>query len=300
MNKKHKVDLLNNSENSKNSMKNTIALLSILVLFGTIGTAYAELSISSEVTDGTDYGYNQVITTISNVNGTEIDFKVQSFNGTNIVDIETMATDVFAWNHIKYHPSGTYTVLVTDDVSTATSTFYWINPDTESAPVVDPTVITVEVDKTQYTTGDIITIKGTVSPIVVTHNDDTIVELTFAHGEKIDRSNMHVKVDQSTGEFIYKTPKLELEYEHMGTVTAYVTYLDKTVETDFDLVEWKPTYKTKPIVEPTPEPIVEPSTDLEERVIQLEAENQLLKEKIEKLNRLVLEQLKIIVDWINN
>jgi len=79
--KKHKVDLLNNSENSKNSMKHLLFALSVLAVIS-IAPVYADnsLSITSEIGDN-DIGYTPIHTTYENVSGNSIKFQVQSSQG---------------------------------------------------------------------------------------------------------------------------------------------------------------------------------------------------------------------------
>lgn len=102
------------------------------------------LQVTAEIGEN-DIGYNPIITTFENVSGTSVLFQVQSFNGTTVFEVDRAVDETHSgtlyWNHINYHPTGIYTISVTDDVATASTTVNWVNPEPEIPPFGDGVLV---------------------------------------------------------------------------------------------------------------------------------------------------------------
>jgi hypothetical protein len=193
-------------------------------------------------------------------------------------------------------------------------------------PEVIPTVVTIQTDKTQYSHGDTMTFSGVASPVQEPDNRPDFVKdhsvnkvMIEIYQDEKTRSSKYLAIDEQ-GNYLFTTPEIEPTRHDMGTYTIKVTYLDQTAETDFDIIEWTPTYKTTPIPEPTPQPEHTPSgtdwqgkylevlsdfNEVSARAGELQSENNDLQQQIgdlektvDDLNAVIMEQLKVIYDWV--
>jgi len=123
-----------------------VFLATTIPAFADNSTNTEPLSVSAEIGDD-DYGYISTIITFANVTGTSVLIQAVSFNGTTVFEVDRAVDETHSgelyWNHIEYHPTGTYTFSVTDDVTTASDTINWDNSE--------PTGITLSVgSQTHY------------------------------------------------------------------------------------------------------------------------------------------------------
>lgn len=167
-------------------------------------------------------------------------------------------------------------------------------------PTVEPTVITVGTDKTQYSHGDTMTVNGTVS--LPTNRDVVMKVAKYPEQHISDISSVrYIDVDETTGKYSWISPPLEVDADHVGTYVLAIEYSGEIQYTEFEILEREPEYIPQTTTEPTPtsEPINNTRLSelkLENRELKLEIAE--LRLEIKELNRILVEEVLKILEWV--
>ena len=174
--KNHSVVFLNSSENSKNLMKHILLALVALAVVSlvTIIPAYADGSIFEFQADKTQYNQGNFVILTGKVNGADSPVTIIAYPQGGMGNIDRVIPTNGTFTHtielvgnIWKSSSEVMIRAVYENTQLETEFSYTVEP------ITPPTIITLETNSPQYSWGDIMTVSGKVSPIVVTVNDDT-------------------------------------------------------------------------------------------------------------------------------
>jgi plastocyanin len=311
MMKKHKVDLLNNSENSKYSMKYVLLALTILSIIS-IAPAYAEPSVSSFQTDKIHYEKGDVVTLTGMVtNPTNSTVGIMAYvdhnrGGSNLVHVLPNENGTFShtielvggsW---KY--SGNVMVrAVYENTQLETEFSYTAEtvPEPKYAVVIQSTFGSAGSDCDDRPVGCFYPATATVQ-----------------QGDKVAFVNADSAYHTFTSElFDSKLIKSGDSFEWIATEsTDYFCTVHPWATGHISVTH------TEPIPEPTPQPeptssgtdwqgkyleVLSDFNDISARAGELQRENDDLRQQVsdlqktvDDLNAVLMEQVKVIYDWV--
>lgn len=296
----------------------SVILVIGIVSIGTFSSFAQTQETISVATSKKSYNEGDTIVIYGQVSSIELDtpITVQIFHQGNLVDIvqgkvaqDGKFTLTILAHGQPWQQNGTYIVRASYGAS------YMVETSFEFFASQSVSEFSVKTDKSLYQDGNTITVSGFIKNLNLDYPVQLVLHVFDPTGNLVTISQVNPKTDGT-----YLTTIIASgTYKVSGEYTVQALYSGQKATTTFQFAGG-PGYTPPPVVEPPPvvvepkptptpspepEPIQSDVDSLKKQVVELKLENKELKTQIDELNlkienltKVLLEQLKVIYEWV--